>query len=359
MMRLRRFSFSTVVIAGMWTAAIFLFLMFPSLFQFGSKARSISIYSWTDMIDPDVITRFELETGIKVYISYFENNQELFLKLQATKGAGYDLIMPSDYIIPALINEGLIKQLDKTKVTIFDRINPVLKGRYYDRENNYAIPYYWSVYGIGLDRNFFKKVPEPSWKLLFKAGKQPYSVVMISEPREALLLAAQYLFGTIDNLSKEQMKQVETLLVEQKKMVEVYADSLSEYFLLAHICPVILTNTPAIWRVLQKNPHIEFLFPREGSFMVNDCFALTQMTNKDDLIYTFINYIYQEEFTRHHFHEYRFFPATVDLLELFKEADVPQPIVDAHTKYVDQLDSFRSVLPEQKIQNIWLQVKSS
>lgn len=347
------------IIGIAWTMIIFFFLFLFSFFQNVSYDRSISIYTWADMIDPNIIEQFQKETGIKVYMSYFENNKELLVKLQATRGIGYDLILPSDYIVSSLIEDNLIKPIDKEKLTMLDRIHPALANCEFDPGCEHSVPYCWSIYGIGIDSTFFDPLPEPSWNLLFEqVGPKPYTVVMINEPREALSIAAQYLFGTVNALSHEQLKKIRYLMLTQKKMVEVYADALSEYYMMAHMCPVVLTNTPVVWRMIKKNPNIAFVVPREGSFMVADCFALSAATKKDDLIYTFINYMYKKEHIQHHFDTYTFFPATSDVEELFKKARVPQSIIDAHTVLTDNFTFFRPTIPEDSLQNMWLSIKS-
>jgi spermidine/putrescine transport system substrate-binding protein len=348
-----------LLIGTMWTAVIFLLLFAFSFMQNVSYDKSISIYSWTDLIDPALVAQFEKETGIKVYMSYFENNKELLVKLQATRGRGYDLIIPSDYIVQELVKEKLIKPLAPDKVTILDRIHPSLVHRPFDPKGEYVIPYCWSVYGLAIDTSFFGGMPESSWNLLFEqVGDKPYSVVMINEPKEAVSIAAQYLFGTVNGLAEPQLKKIQQLLKQQKKMVEVYADALGEYYMLAHMCPVVLSNAPVTWRMMKKNPDVAFVLPREGSFMILDCFALSAATQKDDLIYTFINYIYKQEHIAHHLKKFTFFPATVDIKEQLEAAGVSQTMIDAYTVSSSQHDLFTSIISEERLQRMWLSVKS-
>ena len=59
--------------------------------------------------------------------------------------------------------------------------------------------FYRGVYGIGINKNYFKYgMPSADWQMLFNASKNGYRVGMTDEAREAILLAAFYLFGTID-----------------------------------------------------------------------------------------------------------------------------------------------------------------
>ena len=90
--------------------------------------KSITVFTWPLIIDANYITEFERETGIKVYLSYYENNEELLTKLKTTQGRGYDLVIPSDYTIEQLIKDGLVKKIDISKIDFVDRIHPFLKG---------------------------------------------------------------------------------------------------------------------------------------------------------------------------------------------------------------------------------------
>src|SRR5688500_879580 len=70
---------------------------------------SISFYNWGDYIDPEILTMFEEECGVEVIYDTFSSNEDLLAKLQAG-ATGYDLIVPSDYMISIMIQLGLLKE---------------------------------------------------------------------------------------------------------------------------------------------------------------------------------------------------------------------------------------------------------
>ena len=43
----------------------------------------LNLYNWTDYISPDLLKRFESETGIKVNLDNYDSNETLLAKLQA------------------------------------------------------------------------------------------------------------------------------------------------------------------------------------------------------------------------------------------------------------------------------------
>jgi spermidine/putrescine transport system substrate-binding protein len=189
-----------------WASVFFGFLYAPKLFDYWKSNKTINVATWTDMLDEEMLKKFEKQTGISINLSYFENNDELLVKIRETKGAGYDLLIPSDHTVQLLIQEGLLQILDKPKITIWDRINPRLLDAYFDPENNYSLPYYWGIYGIGVNKDFFGgEIPEATWDLIFKPLHPFAKVSMLDNPREAILLTALALFGSIDNLNEQKM----------------------------------------------------------------------------------------------------------------------------------------------------------
>ncbi len=342
-----------------WLVIIFLFLFFPSLSRLWQPRRAINIMTWTDILDPTIIDQFEQETGITVNLSYFESNEELYVRFRATEGRGHDLIVPSDYTVELLIQDDLLKPLDKTKLTIWPRLDPRLLGLFYDPENKYSIPYYWAVYGIGYNKRYFGGIQLPaSWALIFNEDIAQGPLAMSDAAREAVLIGAFYLFGDIDNLDEKKLKQVKNLLLKQKKLVGAYTESRTDYLLITGEFPMAVTQTPLVWRMLKRYPHLKFSVPQEGTFVIVDNFAISKQSTNEELVYQFLNFIYQAKNIRYHFEQHRFFPATIDLNQLMKEHDVDVSVVNAHTIDSSKWNFFKNTISTDVVEDIWVAVKS-
>ncbi len=344
-------------IVFLWMMIVFSFLYLPKMFEYWKDKNSLNIATWTDMLDEDMIKKFEQETGISINISYFDNNDELLVKMRATKGEGYDLIIPSDHTVQLLIKEGLLRPLDKEKITIWDRLHPRVMHAYFDPENNYSLPYYWGIYGIGIDKNFFKGVtPEASWDLIFKPLSFGAKVSMYDNPREAILVTAVALFNDINNLEAQKLEQIKQLLIKQKKWVEAYTEFRADYLLLSGTCPVVATTTPLMFRLMSIKKNVEFLVPKEGTFIVTDNWVIPQASSKEDLTYKFINFLYQPETIEHHFNVFTFIPATIDLEKLLADHS---SIYAAYTNTSHRLLYFENVLSKDVLNAIWIALKAS
>ena len=69
---------------------------------------TLRIYNWSDYIDPELLTQFTRETGIKVTYDTFDSNEVLETKVLGG-GTGYDLVVPSNHNVPRYITAGAIQ----------------------------------------------------------------------------------------------------------------------------------------------------------------------------------------------------------------------------------------------------------
>ena len=103
--------------------------------------KALNLFTWDFYVDDETIAQFEKETGIKVYYTNFNTNEEMLLKLQNTKGGDYDLIIASDYILNIARKQSLLQKLDKSLIPNYANLDPASLSQYYDENNEYTAPY--------------------------------------------------------------------------------------------------------------------------------------------------------------------------------------------------------------------------
>ena len=139
----------------------------------GKASTELRIYNWSDYIDPALLTDFTKETGIKVTYDTFDSNEVLETKV-LQGGTGYDLIVPSNHILPRFIAAGAIQPLDKTKLPGLSNLSPALMAHMepFDAGAKYNVPYMQGTIGIGYNIDKVAKalpgVPIDSWDVVFK-----------------------------------------------------------------------------------------------------------------------------------------------------------------------------------------------
>ena len=340
---------------------VFLFFRFLS-YHPNPRNKSLAILAWIDTIDMRVVKNFERATGIEVQITHFESNEELLVKLSVGNGQGYDLIMPSDYIVSKLVDRKLVKPIDYEKLLFTNRLIPHLTHRSFDPENTYSIPYCWTLYGIGYNTHMGGPVHAFSWHDLFPEGSvcNNPTIAMVNAAREAFAIAALMKYKKVGPLSREECAQVGEILFAQKKYVESYvdADFRANYLLgSAQVSKAVVTSAN-IFPILRNNASLVFGIPHEGTFLLSDNFMIPRATHKDDLIYAFLNFLYEPQIVKHHMHTFPLLIAVQEAQEYMQENGYPDAVIAQHFHPEMQLYSFDDICDEHYMYNIWLRLKT-
>lgn len=343
----------------LWTTVIGCVLYFPSWRSESPENEALNIFAWGDILEPSVIASFEKETGIKVNISHYFSNEELIVKLKATGGTGYDLIIPSDYAVSILKQADLIKALDKTQFHYWKGINPALLNHTYDPDNLYSIPWEWELFGFGIDTEYFKTHPfDPSWKAIFDPHTVNYRITMTNDAIEAVEFAAFYLFGQTEALSDAQLTQVKDVLRRQRDWVAAYANFRGDYFLATKTCPLILASSSYIWRTKRQFDFVGYAVPKEGSFVSVENFCIPAATQKDALVYRFLNYVYSPESVATHYASFGYFPSTLHALSLLNADPEAEAYIRTTAEAFKKYHFLQRMVPQQTVRDLWVDVKS-
>ena len=69
--------------------------------------------------------------------TFFESNEVMLAQIQAG-GAAYDLIVPSDYMVSIMAEEGLLIPLDKAAIPNLANLDPKFTGLPFDPDGDYS-----------------------------------------------------------------------------------------------------------------------------------------------------------------------------------------------------------------------------
>ena len=126
------------------------------------------------MFPQEVLDAFTAETGIKVNYSSFDTDETMLAKLETAKGGDYDVVIADDYIIETAIAEGLVMELDKSKIANIGNVNPVYQGQFFDPEDAYTVPYGAGVQTIVYNPDLVDiEISGYAGPVGRRAGKQP------------------------------------------------------------------------------------------------------------------------------------------------------------------------------------------
>ena len=193
-----------------------------------SGTLTLNVYNWGEYISDgsedsyDTIAEFEKwyqETyGQKVKVNYdtFSSNEDMYAKLSAG-AVSYDVVVPSDYMIARMADEGLLLELDYANIPNISNIDENFRGLFYDPDNKYAVPYVFGAIGILYDANQVDPADVTGWDLLWNE-KYAGSILQFNNPRDAFGTAMYRLGIDVNSTDKADWDKAYEALMEQRPL---------------------------------------------------------------------------------------------------------------------------------------------
>lgn len=184
--------------------------------------EQLFLYNWTDYTSPEVVAKFEAETGIKVTIDSYDSNETLLAKLQAG-AAGYDVIFPSHNFVPILIEQGLVQKFDVASLANYANVADKWKNPDWDKTQEYTAPFHWGTTSIAYREDLYGKKLESLGEYFAPSAELSGRVSAFKTPEEMVNLAHLYLGQPFCNADPDSMQKVQDLLLAQKPFINTYS----------------------------------------------------------------------------------------------------------------------------------------
>jgi len=356
--------FRKIIIFIFFSLLVLCILYVPRVFEYFKGAdKTINILSFIEMISPESVKIFEKQTGVPVKVTYFESGDELLAKMKINKGKGYDFLVVSDYVVELLRKANFLKEIDVKKISNFKNLNKDFLRRYFDPENKFSVPYVWTAYGFAYYKEFFGgEIENPSLDLIFKI-QDKYKISMPSNAREAVFLAAKYLFGKTQDLNDVQLLEVQKLLTKQKEIVECYTSEKQDYLLYAEVVPLAVSESSFVRKMHidsdEAKEKFGFVIPREGSmFSIENLVVLKSSTKKDEQIYTFIDFLLSAKISALNANLYGINPVNKLSYPMLDSEFVSDDSYFPSKELMGKMGTLRNDIPLSKIDGLWLAVKT-
>lgn len=269
--------------------------------KFRDDKITISVSNWgeymcigeADMID--VNRQFEALTGIKVNYTTYTNNEELYAKLKSG-GATYDIIIPSDYMISRLINEGMLEKLDYSRIPNYNtKIMSSFKGLDYDPNNEYSVPYTWGMVCLIYNKSMYDTAPT-SWSALWDETHKD-QILMFNNPRDAFGIAEIMLGYSLNTENPDEISKAFDILKDQHERGLVQAYVMDEVFDKmeggnAAIAPYYVGDAAGM---AENNENLDYFIPVEGTNQFVDAICIPKGAKNKEAAEMYINFLCETE----------------------------------------------------------------
>ena len=269
----------------------------------GSKGGrgELHLYNWNNYLAEETATAFEAACKCRLVQDYFSDNEEMLAKF-AAGATGYDIIVPTGNAVETLIAQGVLRELDKSKITGLENIKPEFRGLFFDPDNHYSIPYAYSITLIGYDEERIEalQLPTDTWALIFEPehlAKIEGKVTVLDSQRELFAAALMYLGHSANETDEAKLKQARELILRAKPYWAAFNASsyIKELTIgniwVAHGYSNDMFQAAADARKAGRPFSIASSTPREGAVLAVDNFVLHKSGPRPDLAYEFINFM--------------------------------------------------------------------
>lgn len=266
--------------------------LLPSLsFAAGGE---LHLYNWTDYTSPEMIAKFEKETGTKVTIDTYDSNETVLAKL-SSGASGYDLVIVSNDFVPIFVAQNLIQKVDVAGMPNFKNVDPRWQKRPWDVDAQYTVPWVWGTTSYSIDTSVYKG-PADSLKNLFEPSDDLKGKIgMFGSPSEVMSLALLYMGKDQCNENPDDLKALQALLEAQKPFVKVYnSDGTTERQVSGETVMHQQWSGKAL-AARQQKPSIKYVYPKEGAIGWMDNVAVPVGAPDLDNAKAFLNFLMDPE----------------------------------------------------------------
>ncbi|MBQ8165080.1 MAG: extracellular solute-binding protein [Clostridia bacterium] len=262
------------------------------------EGTTLNVYNWGEYISDgsdeslDVIAAFEQLTGINVNYITYESNEVMYSKLKSNSDS-YDIIIPSDYMIQRLKNEGMLQKLDFSQISNYKNIDEQYKNLYFDENNEYSVPYSVGMVGLIYNTTMVEEVPT-SWTALWD---ERYSgdILTFNNSRDAFAIAQKVLGQSFNTENKADWDAAAELLKKQTPVLQGRVmDQVFEKMEggNAALAPYYVGD----FLIMQEeNEDLDFVFPEEGVNVFVDSICVPSCAKNYDAAMMFINFMLEPE----------------------------------------------------------------
>lgn len=266
---------------------------------------SLNLYTWDGMFSPEMLEDFEKASGVKINFTHFDSDEEMLAKLEETKGGSYDVILADDYILEQTIKEGLADKLDKSLLPNIVNVNPIVQNQYYDKENEYTLPFgagipliVYDKEALGLELTSYEDLWKPELK---------NNLALVGNYRLINGIALKSMGESLNTTDVGKIEKAGEKLFNLAPNVRLISDSNTHEALVSGEVSAAFLYTSQVNSALAERNDLSVCYPKEGlGFGIISAFIPKDAPNKA-AAHAFLNYIMQPETGAKYFENLQYF----------------------------------------------------
>ena len=336
-------------------------LIISTLFIGCSKKTSeeINFFNYGENIDEETVKEFEKQYGIKVNIETFDDMENMYQKVK-NEGVKYDVILVSDALMPRMIKENLIQELNKDNIPNISQMDEEYLNLEIDQGNKYSVPYMFGTVGLIYNKDVVKENVD-SWDILWNE-KYKDKVFMFDTYRDTIGVALKKLGYSLNSTDPKQIEEAKELLIKQRKTVDpIYGVDNGTTMIPAGESDINMIWSGEGLNLQEENPNLVYIVPKEGANFWIDSLCIPSNAKNIEGAEKFINFVSDKESALRIADEIGYTTpnkeARLEQPESVRNnpnAYMPKEIMDRCEIYIDFPKNIKRMYDD-----VWLDIKSS
>jgi spermidine/putrescine transport system substrate-binding protein len=267
--------------------------------EIGQVDGNLSLYNWSEYIDPDLITAFGEEHGVSVTETFYDSNETMLAQLQV--GLAYDVIVPSDYMVEILITDGLLMELQRDAIPNLSNLAAEFADPSYDPGGRYSAGYQWGTTGLAVDMAIVGEDFEETWGLVFDpelAAQWSGRIGLLNDARETMGAALKYLGYSLNSTSVEELQEAADLISAVNQHIAKYdSQQYSDDLIAGETAVAHGYSGTFFWSIDEVDGWDQYYYfvPQEGGTVWIDTMAIPANAEHPCTAHAFINFILDAE----------------------------------------------------------------
>ncbi|MGI9594881.1 MAG: polyamine ABC transporter substrate-binding protein [Acidimicrobiales bacterium] len=261
----------------------------------GETDGDLALYNWAEYIDPELLDQFGAEFGIEATMDTYDSNEAMQPVISAGN-SGFDVIVPSDYMVGILIDGEIIQSLNFDLIPNSSNISSEFQSPIYDPDLAYSVPYQWGYTGIAVNTAVVGTDFPRSWDLVFgdAGGDHAGKITLLNDPRETLGAALKSLGYSLNTTDQDELDEATALVADARgNLLAFNTDSADELLTSGESVIAHGYSGDMFTQFLETDNPDDYLFfvPEEGGTRWVDNMAIPFDAPHPCTAHTFINWM--------------------------------------------------------------------
>ena len=256
---------------------------------------NLKVYHWFEYIPPELVSKFQAETGINVTIDTYESNEAMLASLKAGRLGEYDVAVPGDYMVKIMIDQGLLDSFTPDEIPNFDNIQKQWLDVPFDKGRKHSIPYQWGSTSFSVNRDVYKGDINTLAIIYDPPAELKGRINVLDSQGEVLALGSMYLGIPQCTQDRDQLRALMDMLLKAKANWASFGSDIAKDVLVSGDAAAGMIYNGFSSKARAEGANIEYAYPKEGAVVWMDNVVLLKDAPNRENALKFMNFLLDPE----------------------------------------------------------------